>query len=123
LGLKDAVILAGVQRNTWDYYQAMDVFLMPSLYEGLPVTLVEAQTCGLPCCVSSNVPAEAAITNLVEFRSLEDSAALWAEWILERAKEHRADGRDAICRAGYDIAETSRWLQNYYLEVVKNRGQ
>jgi glycosyltransferase involved in cell wall biosynthesis len=66
VGLTDAVIMTGVQSNTYDYYQAMDVFVMPSHYEGLPVSLVEAQTAGLPCCVSSAVPVESAITELVQ---------------------------------------------------------
>lgn len=122
LGLNDAVILAGVQSNTQDYYQVMDVIVMPSHYEGLPVSLVEAQTAGLPCCVSDNVPEESAITELVEFRSLADSAEAWARWSLERAKEKRADGRDAIRKSGYDVSITSKWLEDYYLKVVNSRG-
>ena len=122
LGLKDAVILTGVQSNTWDYYQAMDVFVMPSHYEGLPVSLVEAQTAGLPCCVSSAVPRESAITELVQFRSLEDTAGQWADWVLECARGPRQDMRDAIRDAGYDIAATSKWLEEFYTKVVTERG-
>lgn len=121
--LKDAVIMTGVQSNTWDYYQAMDVFLMPSLYEGLPVSMVEAQTAGLPCCVSTGVPRESGITDLVQFRSLNDSAEQWANWVLGCANSPRKMMTEEICQAGYDITETSQWLQNYYLEVVKHRGQ
>lgn len=120
--LEDAVIMTGVQSNTWDYYQAMDVFLMPSLYEGLPVSLVEAQTAGLPCCVSTNVPRESGITDLVQFRSLEDSPEVWADWVLECAQKPRKDTSEQIRQAGYDITETSRWLEDYYLKVVANRG-
>jgi glycosyltransferase involved in cell wall biosynthesis len=122
LGLKDAVILTGIQSNTWDYYQAMDVFVMPSLYEGLPVSLVEAQTAGLPCCVSSAVPAESAITGLVRFRSLEESAEQWASWVLECSETPRKNMRDAIRSAGYDIATTSKWLEDFYTKVVSSRG-
>lgn len=120
--LENAVILAGVQSSTRDYYQAMDVFLMPSLYEGLPVSLVEAQTAGLPCCVSTGVPQEAAITDLVQFRSLEESPQAWADWVMSCAEIPRKAMTADIRKAGYDIAETSLWLQNYYLEVVRNRG-
>ena len=114
--------MTGVQNNTWDYYQAMDVFVMPSHYEGLPVSLVEAQTAGLPCCVSSAVPAESALTALVQFRSLADTAEQWASWVLERAGLPRQDMRDAIRDAGYDISTTSRWLEDFYTKVVADRG-
>lgn len=120
--LEGAVILTGVQPDVWNYYQAMDVFLMPSLYEGLPVSLVEAQTAGLSCCVSANVPRETAITELVQFRSLEDNAEHWAEWIIAQAKTDRQDMHDAICAAGYDISTTAQWLENFYMKVVKSRG-
>lgn len=120
--LKDAVIMTGVQTNTWDYYQAMDVFLMPSLYEGLPVSLVEAQTAGLPCCVSTGVPQEAAITELVQFRPLEDSPEIWADWVLERAQLPRGSMAEEIRRAGYDITDTARWLTEFYTKVVTSRG-
>lgn len=116
------VILTGVKSNTWDYYQVMDVFLMPSLYEGLPVSLVEAQASGLPCCVSSSVPREAAITDLVQFRSLEDSAEQWADWALAYCHTPRRDRQLELQNAGYDISETARWLEKYYLEVMKSRG-
>lgn len=120
--LEDAVIMTGVQNNTWDYYQAMDVFLMPSLFEGLPVSLVEAQTAGLPCCVSTGVPQEAAITDLVQFRSLDDTPESWAEWVLERASLPRRSMAEEIRHAGYDIAETSRWLAEFYTKVVMSHG-
>ena len=122
LGLADAVIMTGVQSNTWDYYQAMDVFVMPSHYEGLPVSMVEAQTAGLPCCVSSAVPTESALTDLVQFRSLADTAEQWASWVLERVGMPRQDMRDTIRDAGYDISTTSRWLEVFYTKVVTNRG-
>lgn len=121
--LENAVIMTGIQSNTWDYYQTMDVFLMPSLYEGLPVSMVEAQTAGLPCCVSTGVPRESAITDLVQFRSLEDSPEQWADWVLACADLPRENMADQMVKAGFDISQTSQWLQNYYLEVVKNRGQ
>lgn len=123
LDLTDSVILTGVQSNTYDYYQAMDCFVFPSHYEGLGIVVIEAQTAGLPCCISTGVPREAAITELVQFRSLDDSPAQWAEWILRRVDTSRKDMSEEIRKAGYDIAETSKWLENYYLEAVKNIDQ
>lgn len=123
LGLTDSVILTGVQSNTYDYYQAMDCFVFPSHYEGLGIVVIEAQTAGLPCCISTGVPREAAITDLVQFRSLDDAPEQWAEWILRRIDTPRKDMSEEIRKAGYDIVETSKWLENYYLEAVKNIDQ
>ncbi len=120
--LKESVILTGVRSNTWDYYQAMDVFLMPSVYEGLPVSMVEAQTCGLPCCVSTGVPRESAILeDLVQFYSLEDPAELWAERVLKSVLPQRRDTSEEIKKAGYDITDTAKWLTEYYLDKAKKQ--
>lgn len=120
--LQNNVILTGVQSDVWNYYQVIDVFVFPSLYEGLGNVVVEAQATGLPCCVSSAVPHEAAITDLVQFRSLDDSPEEWSSWVLQCSKRPRRDMKQAIQRAGYDVSETSKWLENYYIGVVKNRG-
>ena len=121
--LDNAVILTGVRPNVWDYYQAMDVFLFPSVYEGLPVSMVEAQAAGLPCCVSANVPRDAAITDLVDYLPLENGAEKWAEIVLEKAGKPRVDMRNEIQAAGFDVASTANWLEKYYLNVVKNHGK
>lgn len=121
--LDNAVIMTGVKSDVWNYYQAMDVFVFPSIYEGLPVSLVEAQTAGLPCCVSDAVPRESAITNLVQFRSLQDTAMQWADWVAEQAQLPRVDMRKTICAAGYDIVSTTKWLEDFYTKVVNNCGR
>ena len=121
-GLENSVILAGIQSNTWDYYQAMDVFVMPSFYEGLPVSMVEAQTAGLPCRVSTGVPRESAITDLVQFRTLEDTAEQWADWILKREALPRENVGNQMVKAGFDISATSKWLEDFYMKVVNSRG-
>ena len=120
--LQDSVILAGVQSEVAPYYQAMDVFVFPSLYEGLPVSVVEAQAAGLHCCVSSNVPSDAAITDLVEFIPLEYGAERWAEIAINRAQEPRENMLHAIQSAGFDVASTAKWLEDFYIGVATNRG-
>lgn len=121
--LEEAVILAGVRSNVWDFYQAMDVFVFPSVYEGLPVSLVEAQAAGLPCCVSSNVPRDSAITDLVEFIPLENGPDKWAEIALQRAWAPRPYMLGEIQNAGFDVSSTANWLKDFYLNVVKSRGK
>lgn len=120
--LENAVVMTGVQPNVWEYYQAMDVFVFPSVYEGLPVSMVEAQAAGLPCCISTNVPRETAITDLVEFIPLENGAAHWANRVLSRANDHRRNMRSEIENAGFDVSATSKWLEDFYTKVVTSRG-
>lgn len=115
MGLSDRVILTGVRGDVPELMQAMDVFVFPSLYEGLPVTLVEAQAAGLPCFISDSIPADCDLTVLVERYSLENSALSWAEKICGVRRSQHADMRAEIAKAGFDIVENARWLQNYYL--------
>ena len=115
LGLKDAVILTGVRSDVSDLLQAMDIFVFPSLYEGLPVTLVEAQASGLPCVISSQIPVDCDLTTLIQRISLRENAMFWADKILE-AEKTRPDTSAEITAAGFDIIQNAKWLQNYYLE-------
>lgn len=118
LGLKDRVIFTGVVDNPHEYLQAMDVFLFPSLYEGLPLSLIEAQTSGLHCITSDKVvPQEVKVTDLVDFISLEDSAEIWAKRVLAYNNGYeRTNRKREIVEAGYDITEATKVLQNIYLE-------
>ena len=122
LGLTDRVILAGVQNDTSPYYQAMDVFALPSLFEGLPVVMVEAQTAGLPCIISDKTP-EACILNdeLVTVCELSDCAERWAACILEKAKKTRIDGSEVIAANAFDIRQTAKWLEDYYCSMGKKQ--
>lgn len=115
LDLQDNVIFTGVRSDVPDLMQAMDIFVFPSNYEGLPVTLVEAQSAGLPCFISDKVPIECKKTDFVEQIPLSSGADFWAEKILSCRKERR-DTFQEICKSGYDIHENAKWLEEYYLE-------
>lgn len=119
LGIRDRVIFTGIRSDVVDLMQAMDVFVFPSVYEGLPVTLVEAQAAGLPCIVSENIPPECKITSLVEQIPLENSPEYWAEQILAHVCDMRGNTYAQIAAAGFDISENVRWLQNEYLTKWK----
>ena len=120
-GLSSDVIFTGVRSDVERLVQAMDVFILPSLYEGLGIVVIEAQAAGLPCCVSDVVPSEAVLTDLVERRPLADGADAWAQWILSRCHTQRQNETAKIMQAGYDISTTTAWLQNFYESVVKKR--
>lgn len=119
LGLRDKVIFTGVQKDVDQMMQAMDAFVFPSLYEGLGIVAVEAQASGLPCFISSDVPGDCIITDLVRVISRNDSPEYWADKILEARKEKRCSSCSEVVHAGYDIAENAKWLQNYYLAQQK----
>ena len=119
LNITDKIIFTGVRSDVPQLLQAMDVFLFPSLYEGLPVSMIEAQAAGLPCLISDKVPIECKITDLVQQISLEAGAAHWAEAVLNAAKAPRKDTLSEIKAAGFDIQENALWLQNFYLGAMK----
>lgn len=115
LGISDRVIFTGVRSDVFDLMQAMDVFVFPSLYEGLPVTMVEAQAAGLPCVISSNIPKETVIIpGLVDIVDLSDSFDNWGQHICQMVKTNRKDTSDKIIENGFDIKESAKWLEEFY---------
>ena len=118
LGLADKVILTGLRSDVPDLLQAMDVFVFPSLYEGLPVTLVEVQASGLSCLISDKVPIECKMTEAVQQIALTDSPEIWAERAIDAAKTPRKNTYEEIKAAGYDIVENAKRLQKMYEEMM-----
>ena len=96
----------------------MDVFVFPSIYEGLGNALIEAQTSGLPCIVSETVPKEAQISENYTYCSLKKKAEYWASQIMQFNLKYsdRTCGNWNAVNSGYDIHEIAKYLQNYYLK-------
>ena len=117
LGLQN-VIFTGVRSDVAELMQAMDVFLFPSLFEGLSLASVEAQAAGLPIIISDGVPIECKKTDLVKVISLTDPVSVWADAVLKAAKTERRNMYDKIKKAGFDIEENAEWLQEFYLKVA-----
>ncbi len=116
LGIEDRVIFAGIRSDVNRILQAMDVFVLPSLYEGLGIVAVEAQAAGLPCIASDRVPEECVRTNgLVHFLSLKETPDRWAQEVLQQMLFKRTDRSSEIRRNEYDIRENAKWLQDFYL--------
>ena len=123
LGLQDKVIFTGVRSDVNRLMQAMDVFVFPSLYEGLPVTMVEAQAAGLPCVISDRVPAECIVTSgLVTSMGVDETAAQWAQHILSRAGTRKTDHGQEIAAAGYDITAAANRLEQFYLQRAEEQA-
>ena len=119
LGLGADVIFTGVRNDVANLMQAMDVFVFPSLYEGLGIVLIEAQSAGLPCVVSDVIPREAYLTDLVTAEKLSSSVETWAEKILEKREVLRTDRRAEIAAHGFDIIAEAVKLQEFYINVYE----
>lgn len=119
LGLGADVIFTGVRNDVANLMQAMDVFVFPSLYEGLGIVLIEAQAAGLPCVVSDVIPREAYLTDLVTAEKLTSSVETWAEKILEKREVLRTDRRAEIAAHGFDITTEAVKLQEFYINVYE----
>ena len=120
LGVAEHVRFLGMREDIPRLMQAMDVFALPSLWEGLPVVGVEAQASGLRCVASDGVPTETdALGGMVEFLSLDAPAGQWADALLRAAEQPRPDTYEQIRAAGFDIHTTVPWLQDFYLSKFK----
>lgn len=115
-GVEDDVVFVGVVSNVYDYEQAMDVFLLPSFYEGLPLSIIEAQVSGLPCITTEGkVSNESSVTDLVTYLSLDLGAEIWGEKIMEIWKRPRNDRYTEIVRAGFCAEVSAGLLQDFYI--------
>lgn len=120
LGLDKKVILTGNRSDVGELMMTMDVLAFPSKYEGLPVTLVEAQCSGLPCVISDTVPSDAIlIKDRVKVCSLGESASSWAETVLHCNYTDRVSCAEKVREAGFDIKESAKWLEDFYCEKAR----
>lgn len=119
LGIKESVIFTGAVANVNEYYSSFDVFLFPSLYEGLGIVLVEAQANGLPCVMSSTTPLDVdLIPQIIHRVSLNENDSKWSSTILEsKPLENRSLAQTIIRNAGYDIHEIAKDLERFYLGI------
>lgn len=107
MGIEEHVIFAGVRSDVPDVLSAMDVFVMTSLYEGMPNTVIEAQATGLPCVIADTITREADITGLVKYLPLGNAEA-WAETVLASVRAKRLDTKEMFVQKKYDIDSVAR---------------
>lgn len=120
IGLSKSVILMGIRDDVSDIMQAMDVFVLPSLFEGLPVVGIEAQAAGLPCIFSSSITKEAKVTENVEFINLYDSTETWCDKILSYKDAERFKHNEEIEVNGFNIKKEAKFLYDFYKQNSKH---
>lgn len=117
LEITDKVLFIGRKDNVSPYLCAMDKFILPSIFEGLGIVLVEAQLNGLCCLTSSDVPVEADITGNVIFKELEKGIKYWAQSLAElKVLENRDDFQ--LLNEDLDISKASKTLEEYYMRII-----
>lgn len=114
LELEHSVRFLGVRTDVERLYQAMDVFVLPSRYEGLGIVSVEAQATGLPCVCSDEVPAEVQLSAGLRFLPLDAPPARWADVVLEAVGQERMNAMETIRAAGFDIRRVAGELESFY---------
>lgn len=119
-GLDDVVIFLGPRSDVNELYQAMDVFVLPSYYEGLGMVAIESQAAGLPTICSSEVPREADATGYVQFLSLSNPVHIWSEKILSFKTFSRKDTSGQLKNAGFDIKLEVKKLEDFYNKRNQN---
>ena len=120
-GLNDIIWLCGTRPDIYNVLQAMDIFIFPSVWEGLGIACVEAQAAGLPTLCSDTIPQEARVTDLSLFIKLNDTEK-WCEEVYKIASRIqsesylRPNAYQDILDAGFDIVDLARWLEEFYAE-------
>lgn len=115
LGIEKSVKLLGSRSDVADLLQAMDIFVFPSKWEGLPVTVVEAQAAGLPCFISDTVTSDVNVSELVNVLPINNGTKSWVDALLQFTP-CRKDVIENIKSAGFDVNESAKALTDFYIE-------
>lgn len=123
LGLEDTVLFLGNRSDMYRIYQAMDVFILPSLFEGLGIVAIEAQAAGIPVLCSEGVSKDANVSPIFHAKSLDASPVEWATQAIEVSNDKMAhtNTQKYIIEAGYDVKTTAKDMQEYYLRKYRER--
>lgn len=122
LNLNKYVKFLGSKNDVYNWYQVFDVFVMPSLFEGIPVVGIEAQFAGLPIIFSDKVPKEVVFTDNCKFISLDKSIEYWTREVLKIAQKNfrRKENKNLLDSSIYNIQNATPILENYYLSLFRN---
>lgn len=118
LKLEDKVLFLNQRNDLNELYSAFDLFLFPSLYEGLGMVIIEAQTSGCPCLVSTEVPRDVKLTDLVKFEDLNSNVDIWSYDIMSLKKDSDREKYEKIMsKTQYNIITEAKKLENKYIEL------
>jgi len=123
IGIFDKIIFLDAKKNIYDYYQAMDLFIMPSIFEGLPIVGIEAQTSGLKCIFSRNITDESNITGNVSFVELGNHTE-WCNQIIEKRNNYTISDRTnnkiikSLIENGYDLKNETKKIENIFNSLI-----
>lgn len=118
LGLDNKVLFMGNRNDVCNLYQAMDVFILPSRYEGLGIVSIEAQACGLYNVVSTEVPNEVKVTDNIEFMDLGAGAQIWASEILKNKNCRNENKIKSIAEQGFEINSEAKKVEKIYADLI-----
>ncbi|MDK0790937.1 glycosyltransferase [Clostridium perfringens] len=119
--IEDDIIFLGNRNDVNELLQGIDIFLMPSRFEGLSVVLIEAQTSGLPCLISDKITKEAAITPNIEYLSIDNGVELWVDKIISiKNSFKRSDQSENIIRNGFEIKSSAKKVEEIMDDVLIN---
>ncbi len=119
LGIQNNVHFLGVRADVPELFQMFDVFVFPSFYEGLPVTLIEAQAAGIKVFASDSITTEVSLTDDIEFLSIDKPAEYWAGKIIETNASKKNDNTEKIVEGDYDIVSNTKKIHEFYKEQVR----
>lgn len=118
LHLQDKVKFLGLRNDVNNLLQAMDVFVLPSLSEGLGIVAIEAQAAGLPCIVSDAIPNECMITDYIKNFSLSKTPSNWADLVIKESTKPRVNTYNELVKANYDIKNNVKYWEAFYLDLL-----
>lgn len=125
LRLNEFVIFTGARSDAERMYQAMDVFVFPSIWEGLPVSVVEAQASGLRCFVSDRITKDVKLTKNIRYIALERGIDNWAELIRKSLEYKRSglEGDDLKSMQKFESSNVAKQLQEFYLKSMEGKAE
>ena len=120
IGIKNKVIFTGVRKDVNEILSAMDCFIFPSKFEGLGIVVVEAQSAGLPCIISSNIPEEVDLTNLIKRKSININPKEWAISLNDELGKntYRRNMLKQITLSGYNVNISAENIEEFYLNQI-----
>ena len=121
LGILDRIQFPGVVMNANEYMMAMDAFIFPSIFEGFPMSIIEAEATGLPIVMSDVITKEVDMSDLIHRHSLNDSPSKWAETIVVLKTGNRMDYNNPIVESKYNMRTSINLISSLYEEMIKSK--